>query len=337
MIHVDLESGRVRTDGRDGEGDSPLGTAEGRLVQPLVTIGIPVHDGGALLRRALEAVLAQEYSNLEIIVADNASTDQSPEIIRELMSGREGVRLVRHEENLGSSRNFLFLMREAHGKYFFWAACDDSWHPQFVARLVALLEAAPLAGLAASGVNRVYDDLTPLDSLRFSGALDPSRLSNWRVAMNCASGVPYHVGVYGLWRLEFMRRVFRGYPLIFAADRLFMCGVALATRFEYVDEPLYIRTVHRASIAERYAREGLGVAYGDPLRYLKSALVAPIYLVKFPAIPPVRRLLTPVVAARFAAHMLGVMTLQVVLPRLRRFVPGSVRAVLKGILRWSRS
>jgi glycosyltransferase involved in cell wall biosynthesis len=306
-------------------------------MEPLVTIGVPVHNGGGLLRRALEAVLAQEYANLEIIVADNASTDDSPEIIRELLSGREGVRLVRHEQNIGASGNFLFLMREAHGKYFFWASCDDFWHPRFVAKQVALLEAAPQAGLAMSSVARVYDDLTPLDTLRFSGPLDPSRLSHWRVAMNCASGVRYHVGVYGLWRLEFLRRVFRGYPLFFASDRLFMCGVALVTRFTYVDEPLYVRTVQRASIARRYAGEGLGVAYRDPLRHLKSALAAPFYLVKFPAVPPVRRLLTPIVALRFSMFMLSIMTLQIVWPRLRRFVPGPVRTAAKRILRWSRT
>lgn len=306
-------------------------------MEPLVTIGVPVYNGGELLRRALNAVLAQEYPNLEIIISDNASTDQSPEIIGEFLSRHEGIRLVRHEQNMGASRNFEFLMREARGKYFFWASCDDYWHPQFVARNVALLEGTPEAGLALTGVDRIRDDFNPLDSLRFSGPLDPSRSSHWRAAMNCASGVPYHVGVYGLWRLEFMRRVFRGYPLFFAADRLFLCGVALATRFTYVDEPLYVRTVHRTSIADRYSGESLGVTYANPLRYLKSALIAPFFLVKFPAVPLVRRLLTPLVAVRFSMLMLRVMMLQAIWPRLRRHVPRSLQTAMKRALRWSRS
>jgi len=306
-------------------------------MEPLVTIGIPVYNGGERLRRALDAILAQEYPNLEIIISDNASTDQSPTIIREFLSRREGARTVRQEQNIGASGNFEFLMREAHGKYFFWASCDDYWHPQFVSRNVAQLESAPEAGLALTGVDRIYDDFTPLDSVRFAGALDPSRASHWRAAMNCASGVPYHLGVYGLWRLDFMRRVFRGYPLFFAADRLFLCGVALATRFTYVDDPLYVRTVHRASTAARYSQEDLGVTYGNPLRHLKSAIIAPFYLVKFPAIPPMRRLLTPVVAVRFSMLMLRLMVLRTLWPRLRRFVPRSLRTAAKRALRWSRS
>lgn len=308
-----------------------------RLLEPLVTIGIPVYNGGMLLRRALDGVLAQDYPNVEIIISDNGSTDQSPAVIREFMTRREAIRVVRQKQNLGASRNFEFLVREARGKYFCWACCDDYWHPQFVSRNVALLEGAPEAGLALTGVDRVRDDLTPLDSLHFSGPHDPSRSSHWRTAMRCAAGVPYHVGVYGLWRLDFMRRVFRGYPLFFASDRLFMCGVALATRFTYVDVALYVRTVHRASTAARYSEEDLGVAYGDPLRHLKSALSAPFYLMKFPAIPPVRRLLTPVVALRFSMLMLSVMMFDTAWSRLRRFVPLSLRTAAQRALRWSRS
>lgn len=305
-------------------------------MQPLVTIGVPVHNGDKLLRRALDAILAQDYPNLEIIISDNASTDRSPEILREFLSRREGARMVRQERNIGASGNFEFLMREARGKYFFWASCDDFWHPQFVSRNVARLEGAPEAGLALTGVDRCYDDRTPVDSIRFSGALDPSRSSHWRAAMHCASGIPYHLGVYGLWRLDFLRRVFHGFPLFFASDRLFICGVALATRFTYLDDPLYVRTVHRASTADRYSEEDLGVAYGDPLRHLKSALVAPFHLVKFPAIPPVRRLLIPVVAARFSMTMLRVMARQVVWPSLRRVVPRSLRTAVKQALRGTR-
>ncbi len=302
-------------------------------MQPLVTIGIPVYNGARLLRRALDAILAQDYPNLEIIISDNASTDRSPELIRDFLSRREGARMIRQERNIGASGNFEFLMSEAKGKYFFWASCDDYWHPRFVSKNVAQLESAPEAGLALTGVDRVHDDFTPLDSIRFSGVLDPSRTPHWRAAMNCASGVPYHLGVYGLWRLDFMRRVFRGFPLFFAADRLFICGVALATRFTYLDDPLYVRTVHRASTADRYSAEDLGVTYGDPLRHLKSALIAPFYFVKFPAIPPVRRLLTPLVAARFSMLMIRVMVLQVVWPSLRRYVPRTLRMAVKQTLR----
>ena len=76
------------------------------MMEPLVTVGVPVYNGEKLLPRALDAVFAQEYGNLEIIISDNASTDRSPEIIREYAGRREDVRLVRRGQDFGASGNF---------------------------------------------------------------------------------------------------------------------------------------------------------------------------------------------------------------------------------------
>jgi glycosyltransferase involved in cell wall biosynthesis len=281
---------------------------------------VPVYNGARWMRRALDAVLAQDYENVEIIVSDNASTDESPEILREY-SLRRPMRIIRQETNIGASRNFQALLAEARGEYFFWACCDDYWDPSFTRRLVAALEASPQAGVGLTAIKRQYDDGTPYDLCRFDGRLDPSTLSHWRVADNCAAGVTYHLGVYGIWRTEFLKKVFFGYPLFLGSDRLFMCGVALATRFVHIAEPLYVRTVHWASTAKRYAEEDLGVAYSHPMRFVRAVFSSFLFLMTFPAIPLRRRFLTPLIAARFSVLVMKWMAVAVGGTTGRRWLP----------------
>ena len=72
--------------------------------QPLVSIGFPVFNGMRYLRDAFACLEAQDYSNLEIIISDNASTDGTYELCREFASRHTFVRLFRNDQNLGASQ-----------------------------------------------------------------------------------------------------------------------------------------------------------------------------------------------------------------------------------------
>ncbi len=109
-------------------------------VMPLVSIGVPVYNGGAELRRALETLLAQTHSNLELVISDNASTDETEATCREFAARDPRVVYYRNETNLGPGANFEKVLRVARGEFFMWAAHDDWWHPRFVeANLANLL------------------------------------------------------------------------------------------------------------------------------------------------------------------------------------------------------
>ena len=73
--------------------------------QPLVTIGMPVYNGAKYLAKAIEGLSAQTASNIEIIVSDDASQDESPEILAEWAKADPRVRVERHVENLGTIGN----------------------------------------------------------------------------------------------------------------------------------------------------------------------------------------------------------------------------------------
>ena len=101
----------------------------------LVTIGIPTYNrADGYLREALTAALAQTYQNIEILVADNCSTDDTERVVTEV--GGDRVTYVRHPSNLGSQGNYNSLVERAKGEYFLMLHDDDRIDPGFVASCV---------------------------------------------------------------------------------------------------------------------------------------------------------------------------------------------------------
>ena len=274
-------------------------------MRPAVTIGLPVYNGARFLRRAVDALLAQTFTDFELVIADNASTDETPAIASEYAASDTRVRYVRAPVNAGVEANFLRVLREASGRYFMWAGCDDWWAPNFVEQTVDALERSPRAVVAMSDVQRENEDGAVLDTVRFDGPLDPSMLTPGRLAMRLAAGRPYHLFVYGLFRADVLQSVFTGFAPVVAADRLFMCRVALVGGFAPVRGVLHKRLVRRASIAERYADEGIGQLWRGSAARWRLALRAGPYLWQSPGVPIHRRLWIPVLVLRFAKASLG--------------------------------
>lgn len=115
---------------------------------PLVSIGMPLFNEARFLKDSLDSILAQDYPNLEIIISDNASTDETLSISQRLTGGRIDVLLHRFDENRGAAENFRYVLSASKGKYFMWASGHDLWAPNYISENVELLEAAPTAVVA---------------------------------------------------------------------------------------------------------------------------------------------------------------------------------------------
>lgn len=102
-------------------------------LQPLVSIGMPVYNGEKYIRHALDSLLSQSFTNFELIISDNASTDRTEIICREYAALDTRITYTRQNNNLGAAANFQFVLDQAHGEFFFWAAYDDYWAPDFIA------------------------------------------------------------------------------------------------------------------------------------------------------------------------------------------------------------
>jgi glycosyltransferase involved in cell wall biosynthesis len=110
---------------------------------PLISIGMPVFNGGASFANTLTKMLDQTYQNIELIVSDNCSTDETQKICESFTSKDLRIKYFRQSENRGVGHNFRFVLEQARGKYFFWNAGDDTRSSDFVAVNVAFLEAHP--------------------------------------------------------------------------------------------------------------------------------------------------------------------------------------------------
>jgi len=116
---------------------------------PLVSVCIPTYNRADRLRRAVDHLLKSEYSNLEIIISDNASTDHTHEVCIEL-SQRDGrVSYFRQPLNRGPIANFEFVRAQASGKYFLWHSDDDYLDPNFIRACTNALETDPSLVLAS--------------------------------------------------------------------------------------------------------------------------------------------------------------------------------------------
>lgn len=105
---------------------------------PLVTIAVPNFNQGAYIGEAIRSAVEQTYPELEIIVSDNASTDNSIRAISEVRDER--IRVVRQPRNIGLLPNWNFCLSEARGKYFKLLQADDVLLPECVERAVQALE-----------------------------------------------------------------------------------------------------------------------------------------------------------------------------------------------------
>lgn len=124
----------------------------------LVSIGMPVYNGEDYIRQTLDALLAQDYENFELIISDNASTDRTASICLSYAKMDNRIRYHRNNVNIGAASNFNQVMNAATGEYFMWAACDDLYDARYISSLVTLLQANQKAVLAFSLETMINED-----------------------------------------------------------------------------------------------------------------------------------------------------------------------------------
>ena len=124
----------------------------------LVSILIPTFNRERYLGIALASATAQTYSNTEIVVVDNCSTDRSWEIIEDFASRFDNLRAYRHNRNHGVSFNFMTTFELARGYYHKWLMSDDALSINCVSVLVQMLEAQPSAILGSSSRVPIDED-----------------------------------------------------------------------------------------------------------------------------------------------------------------------------------
>ncbi len=130
---------------------------------PKVSIGMPVYNGERYLHNVLQCLLAQTYTNFELIISDNFSTDSTKAICKEFCN--RDARILYHcqSENIGAANNFLFVLNQARGEFFMWASCDDHWDNNWLEVLLSKMDIGTVISFGRvievwpdKSVNKVY-------------------------------------------------------------------------------------------------------------------------------------------------------------------------------------
>ena len=210
---------------------------------PLVTIGMPTFNGAQFLAQSLDSLLNQDYPNIELVISDNCSTDETESIARSYAAAHPQIRYERSPVNRGSAANFTRVLELATGPYFVFAADHDLWHPSFLSLCVARLEANPGSVLAHPRTTLTDMDGRPLGLMDDQiGLGDRSALARYkRLIWDLEAGNM----VYGVGRLDAFRRA-GGFADVFGPDLLMLARLVLQGPVENLEEPLYFRRQNRA-------------------------------------------------------------------------------------------
>ena len=208
---------------------------------PLLSVGLPVYNGLPYLEQAVESLRRQDLDDLEIIVCDNASTDGTGDLVRDLAARDPRIRYVRNPENLGASNNHNKAFRLARGRYFRWAASDDFVSSGVLSRCVQALEDDAVSVLAFPETLLVdargstlwsYDDGdgwgAPTSAERFAFSL-----TQWG----------YCNVMYGVIRAEVLRQtdLLGSYP---GSDLVLQADLAIRGSFTQIRGEYYHRRIH---------------------------------------------------------------------------------------------
>ncbi len=124
---------------------------------PTVTVGIPVFNGARFIRQAIESVLAQTFTDYELLISDNASADGTAAICDQFAASDRRIKFVQQDRNRGPFWNLKFVTERATGGLFVWLAHDDALDRRFIEECVAYLDRNPRAVIAC-GDFRIVDE-----------------------------------------------------------------------------------------------------------------------------------------------------------------------------------
>lgn len=187
--------------------------------EPKVSIGIPVFNGAKTLAKTIEAAISQDYTNLEIIISDNCSTDETQAISEAFQSRDSRIKYIRQEKNYGMTSNFSKVFEYATGEFFMWAAHDDQHDPTFISKCLPLLLSDPEAGLCVPRTQAYFrGEVTWVSSMKTFTRIG-SRAELYKETLKHFPAV----GMYGLYRSSKVAKTqlwrnFTGADLVFVQD-----------------------------------------------------------------------------------------------------------------------
>ena len=139
---------------------------------PKLTIGMPVYNGELFIKKAIESILDQTFTDFELIISNNSSSDSTEKICQDFIDKDNRIQIHTQKKNIGIHRNFNFLLSKAKGEYFAWAAVDDYLDNDFMEKNLKILESdksvvSSVGKIIPYGVDSLEIDSTLVDTSVF--------------------------------------------------------------------------------------------------------------------------------------------------------------------------
>jgi glycosyltransferase involved in cell wall biosynthesis len=212
--------------------------------KPRISIGLPVYNGERFLNETLNSLLSQTYTNFEIVISDNGSTDQTESICRTHAAQDQRIRYYRNQENLGAAWNFNRVFKLSFGEYFKWHTADDLCVPDHLAYCLNTIEKNPTAVLVYPKTRFINENGEFLD-IEDPGWNLQSEKAHERLhyVLFAAHWVNPH---YGLIRTSALSRtkLLPDYP---SGDYRLLGELSLMGKFIEIHECNFLRRLHPAA------------------------------------------------------------------------------------------
>ncbi|MDX2256955.1 MAG: glycosyltransferase [Pseudanabaenaceae cyanobacterium bins.39] len=218
-----------------------------------VSIGMPVYNGAAYIRQAIDSLLAQTHQNFELIISDNGSNDETQEICRQYALQDKRIKFYVNEVNLGALSNFTKVLEIAQYDYFMWAAHDDIWESEYISALVSIMEKDAEVAIAFTMFDAINESNQMI--VEYPTILDiPSDDLYQRLAKyikqheRLGKANPF----YALMRKKYTKQAFAtAYPLlqkgVWASDMLFIFQMLSLGKFVVSPQKLFHKRIITAS------------------------------------------------------------------------------------------
>ncbi|MFC1665742.1 glycosyltransferase family 2 protein [Pseudomonadota bacterium] len=174
---------------------------------PQLSIGVPVFNEEAYIEETLRSLQAQDYSNIEIIVSDNGSTDTTLNICKGIAKNDARIKIYDYKANRGALWNFQNLLSLAKGEFFMWAGAHDRWLPSFGSSCILALQESPdnvTAYPAGEFVDQNGHSLGAISTAYDTRGVH-NRIRPWVTAWLLQSHYAYPI--YGVHRTEVISKV----------------------------------------------------------------------------------------------------------------------------------
>jgi glycosyltransferase involved in cell wall biosynthesis len=231
------------------------------LTGPKVSIGLPVYNRERFLRQSLDALLHQTFTDFDLIISDNASTDETEQICREYARGDRRVRYHRNQSNIGAPRNFNQTFALSSAKYFKWATSDDLCAPQFLELALGVLEGDPAVVLCYAKSTIIGEDGSPIEEYEDKLHLTEAKASQRFMRLLNTIGLCHqHQGVIrsaALRQTALLKDHIR-------SDVNLMAELSLYGKFYELPQRLFFRRLHPDSASWERSDMARQMAFYDP-------------------------------------------------------------------------